>query len=239
MTVKIKKIDLSNIDTVILAGGFGTRLRGLIDDKPKCMAKINGKPFIDILIDKCMDQRLKRFIICVGYLKEQVIEHLDTRNDCKIIYSKEEIPLGTGGAVKNTEGNILSKDFFVINGDSYSEMDFASMLMSHKNNKGVITIGIAKQSDSTDFGTVTFNKSLRITGFSEKGKFKNEYINAGVYLFKTDVFKIMPKKQTFSIEKDFFEKIYEDQSCYVFTKIDNFIDIGTKQRYYSAHENIN
>ena len=79
-------IDISKIDTVILAGGLGTRLRPAIKDKPKCLARINGKPFIDILLDNCMQQGLRRFILCVGYLKEQVMEHLEDRKDCEIVF---------------------------------------------------------------------------------------------------------------------------------------------------------
>ena len=74
-------IDISKIDTMILAGGLGTRLQSVLKDKPKCLAPINGKPFIEILLDDCIKQGLRRFILCVGYLKEQVIEHLSQRND--------------------------------------------------------------------------------------------------------------------------------------------------------------
>ena len=86
------------MDAVILVGGLGIRLRPLLINKPKCLMSINGKPFIDILLDYCIDQGLRRFILCVCYRKEQVIEHLRNRNDCKIIFSEEDKPLGTGGA---------------------------------------------------------------------------------------------------------------------------------------------
>ena len=75
---------------MILAGGLGTRLQSVLNDKPKCLAPINGRPFIDLLLDNCIKQGLKRFIICVGYLKEQVIQHLRDRNDCEIVFSKED-----------------------------------------------------------------------------------------------------------------------------------------------------
>ena len=75
------KIDLSDIDTVILAGGLGTRLQPVLKDKPKCLAPINGRPFIDILLDNCIDQGLKKFILCVGYLRAQIVKHLSERRD--------------------------------------------------------------------------------------------------------------------------------------------------------------
>ena len=112
--VKKTKINLSKIDTVILAGGLGTRLQPVLKDKPKCLAPINGKPFIDILLDNCINQGLRRFILCVGYLKEQVIKHLSNRNDCKIIFSKEDESLCSGG------GNQLRQPYLrKLLGDTY------------------------------------------------------------------------------------------------------------------------
>ena len=101
--MNIKNINLTKIDTVILAGGLGTRLHSVLKDKPKCLAPINGIPFIDILLNSCIKQRLQRFIMCVCYFKEQVIKHLSERNDCEIVFSIEKEPLDTGGAVKNAE----------------------------------------------------------------------------------------------------------------------------------------
>ena len=69
-------VDISRVDTIILAGGLGTRLKPILKNRPKCLALINGKPFIDILIDNLIEQGLKRFIICVGYLQEQVIRRI-------------------------------------------------------------------------------------------------------------------------------------------------------------------
>ena len=103
---------------MILVGGLGTSLQPALKDKPKCLALINGKPFIDILIDRCILQGLNRFIICVGHLKEQVIDHLDNRKDCEIIYSEEDKPLGTGGAIKKAHEYSVSNDTFIINGDT-------------------------------------------------------------------------------------------------------------------------
>ena len=88
--MKTTNIDYKDIDTVILVGGLGYRLKKVLRDKPKCLAPINGEPFIDILLNNCIKKGLKRFILCVGYLKEQVIEYLSDRNDCEIVFSEEK-----------------------------------------------------------------------------------------------------------------------------------------------------
>ena len=116
-------------------------------------------------------------------LKEQVIEYLSDRIDCEIIFSVEDKPLGTGGAIKNTKKNIVSNNFFVINGDSYFDVNFNSMITSHKNYNGLITIGLSKLTNNEDYGGVLFNESFRITSFSEKSLSNSEYVNAGIYLF--------------------------------------------------------
>ena len=113
---------------MILAGGLGTRLQPVLKDKPKCLAPINGTPFIDILLADCIKQGLQRFILCVGYLKEQVIEHLSNRNDCEIIFSMEDKTLGTGGALKNAEPHIKSDPVLVMNGDSYVKYNINDLI---------------------------------------------------------------------------------------------------------------
>ena len=230
MKMNKANVNLNEIDTVILAGGLGTRLQPVLKDKPKCLAPINGKPFIDILLDNFIDQGLQRFIICVGYLKEQIIEHLRERNDCEIVFSVENEPLGTGGALKNAETYIKSDPFLVMNGDSYTNINFTSMLVDHINSKGLITIGVSKVVDNSDFGVVIFNKSLRITGFSEKLICTSKYVNAGVYLFQKELITMMPRKRNFSLEKDVFENIYQSELCYAYNCIDDFVDIGTPDR---------
>ena len=130
LIVKKNELDSSNIDTVILAGGLGTRLKSVLNDKPKCLAPINGKPFIDILLDYCIKQGFKRFILCVGYLKEQIIEYLNNRSDCEIIFSEEDEPLGTAGAIKNSEPFIKSDPILIMNGDSFINVQDIVMLIN-------------------------------------------------------------------------------------------------------------
>ena len=236
MKMNKTKIDISEIDTVILAGGLGTRLRSVLKDKPKCLAPINGTPFIDIFLDNCIDQGLRRFIICVGYLKEQVIEHLNIRNDCEIIYSEEDEPLGTGGAIKHAESFITSNPFFALNGDSYCEIDFKDLLQFHIKKNALITIVVTKKSNTMDYGKIVIDKNSKILEFSEKVKFQDEaYVNAGIYCMSQSSLNYMSSNSSFSIEHSFFPSII-NKRCFAY-KVDRpFLDIGTPERLRIAKQ---
>lgn len=230
------KIDISEIDTVILAGGLGTRLRSVVKDKPKCLAQINGKPFIDILLDSCIKQGLRRFIICVGHLKEQVIEHLSNRNDCEIVFSEEDTPLGTGGALKNAEPYIKSNPVLVMNGDSLINLYYASFYGYHLSKDSLVTIAVAKSDNNIDYGSIVFDANNKIISFSEKTTGGNiGYINGGVYVFNKLVFSLFPSPNTFSLEHDFFPYIVKKE-CYAYKINSHIIDIGTPERWGIANQ---
>ncbi len=225
---------LSKIDTVILAGGLGTRLKKILNNEPKCMALINGKPFIDILLDNLVSQGLKRFIICVGYLREQVIQHLKHRNDCDIIFSEEVKPLGTGGALKKAEKLIVSDSYIVINGDSFINIDLYKYIHWFKLNQNDISIVITKIGDSKRYGNVAFDKDGLITNFIEKNNSElSAYINTGVYLFRKNAVDFSLFGDKFSIETDFFP-YFTKQGIKIYYFEGKFIDIGTKNSYQNA-----
>ena len=234
LTRKNKKINYNNlkkIDTIILAGGLGTRLKSIMGSLPKCLALINDKPFIDNLIDNCIENGLRRFIISVGYEKEKVIEHLKTKTECEIIFSEEDKPLGTGGAIKNAKKYIKSDHVLIMNGDSFISLDFNSFYNYHLNKKALITIVGASSQKNTDYGSLIFDKNFNVTEFLEKQKnTKSNYINAGVYFFDTKVFDLFPRENRFSIEKDFLTK-FPKEDFFIFRSDKRLYDIGTPERY--------
>jgi len=233
--LKKTKIDLSTIDTVILAGGLGTRLKPVLKDKPKCLAPINGKPFIDILLDECIDQGLRRFILCVGYLKEQVIEHLSDRNDCEIVFSEEDEPLGTGGAVKNAEPLIKSDPVLVMNGDSISGLRINDMLLFHAENIADGCIAIRRVKNSKRYGQVVLDELSRIILFKEKnGAGKSIWISTGIYVLTRNLFSYFRDQYPYSIETDIFPIIVKKQKILGFKTQDYFLDIGIPEALIKA-----
>jgi mannose-1-phosphate guanylyltransferase len=177
---------------VILAGGFGKRLKPITDNRPKPMIEILGKPIIDWQIKLLAKNNVKEIIICVGYLKEQIINYIASGNrfNVNVAYMVEEEPLGTGGALKNTHS--LLKDekdgFFMINGDILTNIDFN--ILSNKNDFNTLAVVPLK----SPYGIVDFDEQQNVTGFEEKPNINNKWINAGIYFFNQEVFDYLPEK---------------------------------------------
>ncbi len=177
---------------VILAGGFGKRLKPITDNCPKPMIEILDKPIIEWQIQLLAKNNIREIIICVGYLKEQIIDHIASgiRFNVKVAYTVEEEPLGTGGALKNTYS--LLKDekegFFMINGDILTNIDFKNLADKNKTN----TLAVVPL--NSPYGIVDFDEQLNVTGFKEKPHIFDKWINAGIYFFNEDVFNYLPDK---------------------------------------------
>ena len=216
-----------------MAGGLGSRIQKVLKDKPKCLAPINGKPFIDILLDDCINQGMRRFILCVGHLKEQIIKYLSNRNDCEIVFSEEDAPLGTGGALKNAKPHINSDPILVMNGDSYIKFSIQSLIK--KQHDHLASILIYSQSNSSDFGHVELNKSGLLMSFNEKiEKNKSTFINGGRYVFSNLIFDYLPSEKQFSLEYHFFPELAK-QSLIISLIVDSkSFDIGTPARLFDA-----
>lgn len=229
---------LEDIDVIILCGGLGKRLRPVTRDQPKVLANIGGKAFLDILIDSLLQYGFKHLILSVGYLKEQIIAHFNNYNPgCKIEFSEEEMPLGTGGAIRRTQPLIEADTFLVMNGDSICEADLSKFYDSHIKHRAILSMVLTKSQQVHDYGIIEMDDYYRIKSFKEKvGHKDNSFINAGIYLMKKDIFSSMPDNEVFSLEYDFFPKILDNNKCYGFVCEGELIDIGTPERYAKANQ---
>ncbi|MGE0268885.1 MAG: nucleotidyltransferase family protein [Candidatus Omnitrophota bacterium] len=227
---------LENLDVVILCGGLGKRLRSIDPDTPKVMVQFEERPFLDIVMEKLYEQGFQRFVLCTGY-KAQWIEDYYRKNDRDFVvdFSREEEPLGTGGAVKNAQPIVESDPFFVLNGDCYCEVDFKKFAEFHRSKKAAASMVAARMEDSKDYGSLTMDDSDRILAFEEKKDKGAAFINAGRYCFNQDVFEMMPEEGKFSLEYDVFPSLIED-GLYGFKSKGEFFDIGTPERYEKAME---
>lgn len=213
---------------------MGTRLKPVLKDIPKCLAPINGTPFIDIVLGNCIDQGLKRFILCVGYLKEHVIKYLGDRNDCEIIFSEEEELLGTGGALKNAEKYIRTDQVLVLNGDTFVEINYSRLIDWHNKNHSEITIAINYMQKVGRFGVITIDDNNKIIKFIEKGPSTREsWISAGVYLINKSIFNNIELEKNISLEKDLFPS-YIGNNIYGYKNYGDMIDIGIPGSFSEA-----
>lgn len=226
--------NLKEIDVVILCGGLGSRLKPVVSDRPKVLAKIGNITFLDILLNSLAKYELKNIILCVGYLKEQIKAHFNSNRNYNIKFSEEDEPLGTGGALKKAKPLIKSNPFIILNGDSICNINFREFFDFHINKKGILSMVLTRTKNVQDFGSVMLDNSQRITSFKEKATCTNEcLVNAGVYLMQKEVFSYMPDENYFSLEYDLFPRLIHD-NCYGFTTESELIDIGTPERYEKA-----
>lgn len=175
---------------VILAGGFGKRLRPLTDEMPKPMIEVLNLPIIEWQIKWLAANGIKEFIICVGYLKEHIINHIGSGNRLGVRagYAVEEEPLGTGGALKNAEGLLSGQEeFFMVNGDILTNLD-PMMLRDSGGSHSLALVPLR-----SPYGVVEVNKDSKVLGFVEKPRIKDMWINAGVYHFTSEIFSYLPE----------------------------------------------
>lgn len=220
------------MEAIILAGGFGTRLRHIVADVPKPMADVCGKPFLQYIIDDLIHKGIKRIIIAVGYKKEYIIDYFgDSYKNIEILYSSEDTPLFTGGAIKKALGLCTAENVLIVNGDTFFDVDIPIMLDEHKQNNNDITIAIKHMTSFDRYGSVEV-KDDKVIRFYDKQYKENGYINGGIYILKIDIFKNIDKIK-FSFEEDILEKLIYKTGVY---KSDGyFIDIGIQQDYFKAN----
>ncbi|QWR77100.1 nucleotidyltransferase family protein [Candidatus Magnetomonas plexicatena] len=226
-----------NADIVILCGGVGSRLTPLISDRPKPMADINGKPFLDLVINYYRSFGAWRFILCTGHMSDFIENYYKANTqDVEIVLSKENTPLGTAGGVKNAAKMIKSEPFFVINGDSFCKVDVSDFYAFHRRMSPSVSMAVTEVKDAHSYGSVIIDTSQRITGFMEKSEVSEKaYINAGIYLFNnTDVLNLIPSETKYSLEYDFFPKIAGSGAFYGYITNAPLFDIGTPERYERA-----
>jgi NDP-sugar pyrophosphorylase family protein len=233
----IKQTKLTELEVLILCGGLGTRLRSMFPDIPKGLATIGNKTFLDIQVDELLDIGFQRFIFCVGHLKNKIIERFQTREGGDFLFSEEEKPLGTGGAVKNAESLIKGDRFFILNGDSLCHLDFREFYQNHLSQEAFLSIVLSQALNVEDYGNVIIDNSGKIQSFQEKIKKKGEgLINGGIYLIEREALSMMPSNFPFSLEHDVFPHLLNQKKCSGFVVKSDVLDIGTPERYQNINQ---
>jgi D-glycero-alpha-D-manno-heptose 1-phosphate guanylyltransferase len=224
-------------EAIILAGGLGTRLRPVVADLPKCMAPVGGKPFLHFVVEQLKRQGVEKFIISLGY-KHQVIT--DWLNDqypmLRVQYSIEEEPLGTGGAVQLAGKLATGKNVFVLNGDTYFNIDLQLLSVFHETMKADCTLSLKPMQDFDRYGMVELNSDHSIASFREKSHYESGFINGGIYTLNADRFLQEGLPRKFSFEKDYLELFFEKRKMYGLVQDEYFIDIGIPEDYERAQK---
>ncbi len=222
-------------EAIVLAGGFGTRLAHVVPDVCKPMAPVAGRPFLRYLMDQLDDAGFARVVVADGYRREQIEGFFRAGyRGLQVVYSPEDEPLFTGGAVKRALARCRNDWVFVLNGDTWLDVDFAAMETAAVSApEGVCAvIAVKRMRDFERYGTVDVDAGGSIVAFHEKKPCVEGLINAGVYLVRRDALDAYPKK--FSLENDFFEKVVADGGLVACECGGGFIDIGVPEDYELA-----
>ena len=224
-------------EAVILAGGFGTRLSHVVSDVPKPMAPVYGRPFLCYLLDRLADAGIQRVVLATGYMHEVIETYFGTGyQGLEIIYSNEDQPLFTGGAIRQAAEKIQSEDFVVLNGDTLFDIDFQQLYDFHTSHNAHLSIALRRVEDTGRYGAVTCEND-RIVAFHEKTESQGAGdINGGIYAINRAWLLNQDLPTKFSFEKELMQPLAGDPHFYGLSFNDYFIDIGVPEDYFRAQQ---
>jgi len=223
-------------EAIILAGGLGSRLKDVIRDIPKVMAPVNGRPFLEYILDYLEQNIINHVVLSIGYKHEIIKNHFkDQYKSIKIDYAIEEEPLGTGGGLVKAFELINGHRAVVLNGDTMFRVNFSRIFDFHFAKMSRFTIVLRPVDDISRYGSVVTDNNMRIIRFNEKGKQSGlGKINGGIYVINKNFFTEYNFTERFSLEKDCFEKMHEQFPFYGIICKQYFIDIGIPEDYQKA-----
>lgn len=223
-------------EAIILAGGLGTRLRSVINDIPKPMAPIHDKPFLEYLLSYLNHFKIKKVVLSAGYKYQYIFDYFgDNYKGIRLLYAIEDKPLGTGGGIRNAMDQINNDSFFLLNGDTYYEVDMVKLLNLHTEQKADITLSLKPMRNFNRYGTVKV-KGTEVVEFRAKRFTKKGLINGGVYVVNRSVFLRYSQKERFSFEKEILQVMCNNLNFQGYISEAHFIDIGIPEDYKKALE---
>jgi D-glycero-alpha-D-manno-heptose 1-phosphate guanylyltransferase len=225
------------IECIILAGGLGTRLQQVVNDRPKCLAPVAGRPFLSYLLFYLKRQHVDHVVLSLGYKHEWVEEWLSHESfDFKITTVVEQQPLGTGGGIRLALQKTTEASVFVVNGDTFFPVSFSSMLQWHRQRNVKATIALKKMEHFDRYGTVSVDQDGIITAFHEKQFCESGWINGGVYLLQHHILDSFPEQ--FSFEQSFLSVEVAHRTLGGYVEDTYFIDIGIPDDYERANQEL-
>ena len=218
-------------EAIVLAGGFGTRLRAVVSDVPKPLAPVAGRPFLLWLLDGLARQNITRVILATGYMGELIRDRLgDTHAGMSLVHVREETPLGTGGALFAALSQATSDRAYVLNGDTWLGVALAPL--AEDTPAADLVLAVRPVADRARYGSVVVDGN-RVLGLEEKGPSGPGLVNAGVYLVRRDLPARCPMPSAFSLEAEILSKP-GNLNIRAFRTEAPFLDIGTLEDFARA-----
>ena len=227
---------------IILAGGLGTRLRSVVPELPKCMAPVNGRPFLHYVLGHLRSQGVTDYIFSLGYKSDVITGYVERlprgAGDTRTCFSVEEEPLGTGGAVRLALTRFPAGVVLVVNGDTLFRANLAALGDFHTDHDADCTLSLKPMTDFDRYGAVELNADLSIRSFREKQFYASGLINGGVYALNAARFLRESFPERFSFETDYLQKFTAFRRFYGLAEDAYFIDIGIPADYERAQREL-
>ncbi|OON35652.1 hypothetical protein BTJ39_22065 [Izhakiella australiensis] len=220
-------------DVVILAGGYGTRLKSISGDIPKPMVDISGKPFLYRLMEYVESQGVKRIVLSLSYEADYIIKRVTMDNPvkCEVDFVVEKNPLGTGGGIKYACSKVNTEKFIVLNGDTYCELNYQEFISASYHSD--LLISGVEVDDVSRYGSLDIDEDFNVNAVVEKGKKGKGVINSGIYILSKENIQNYPL-DSFSFEQDLLPTFKGRFKAFISKAY--FIDIGIPDDYYLACE---
>ncbi len=234
------------MQAVLLAGGLGTRLRSVVNDRPKPMALIEDKPFMEYVVHELSKHGVTDIVFAVGYKGSMVEEYFGDGTGfaapdgtpIRVQYAYEEELLGTAGAIRNAGRFVTEDTFFVLNADTFYQIDYSRLVEMQKEADLDMALVLREVPDISRYGEAVLEAG-RLTGFNEKSRTPRPgTINGGVYLMKRTLLDDIPQGKV-SLENEMIPRwLREGRPVGGFVNDGYFIDIGVPEAYYQFIEDV-
>lgn len=229
--------DLSQTALLVMAGGFGTRLRPLTDNLPKPLVKVAGKPMLDRILEQAIQSGIKKILISVHYFADKVVDHVEAMRvrDVDIVYLREEIPLGTGGCLRLALPHLKStNELLVVNGDVVCEIPFREIVMHAREHSSDACMVLRNHVIQNPFGVVEVENG-NVLRMSEKPRYE-AFINTGIYYFKTSSLPPLESERRIDLPTIVEKLIEQKKQVTPYQLLENWFDVGTVEALKLAEQ---
>ena len=224
------------LQAVVMAGGYGSRLRPLTEDLPKPMLPVGDRPLMEIILEQLQQAGIQRVDVAVHHQSEKITGHFGDGRDfgVQINYVTEERPLGTAGALGLMEPP--TSTMLVINGDILTQVDFKAMLDYHQEQRADLTVAVQSYEVQVPYGVIEC-EGTQVRGLAEKPQLKL-FVNAGIYLLEPSVHRFIPAGERLDMTELIQRLIDEGQNVAAFPIREYWMDIGEHADYRQAQEQV-
>lgn len=228
---------LDGLDVVVLAGGLGTRIRSVLGDTPKVLAPVDGRPFLDLLLERLAAVGAGRAVLSLGHLADKVVAHLERHGAPLPVETVVEAePLGTAGAIRLLAGRLRSDPVLVMNGDTWLDADLGAFLAAHRGSGADAALLCVAVENVARYGRVELASDGTVARFVEKDPDRSGggLINGGIYLFGAAALRRLAATTGPSLERDFLALMPAGRLLGFVADGAAFVDIGTPESLAGA-----